>query len=284
MCARPGWGWPRRGGGLATRRVRPRRWPRRCGDTCPIRHSPRWPMRSRGTPARRAGAGWRATASGGAPGVGPTGPSPGPRRRKASGDINVVTARWPPLCWAVRSTWPRSPRRLAASAASDGGLTGWAWHPGDPAVDPVLTIRPVQGPRADQHHRVRRRCADRQQRRAARPRGFAVPRCAAGMRGLLHVMGRDGRDLLGSPLDPRAETTPGLPPRQRSRGCTRPHLGRRPAPPSGGNAGGARHPADVGAIPAGARRSMSWCRCMAGPSTRWPASTACWPTCPRRAG
>ncbi len=46
-------------------------------------------------------------------------------------------------------------------SGKDGGLTGWAWHPGDPNVDPVLTIRPADWTRADHTHRVRRRCADR---------------------------------------------------------------------------------------------------------------------------
>ncbi|MBV8913932.1 MAG: hypothetical protein JOZ05_12940, partial [Acetobacteraceae bacterium] len=46
---------------------------------------------------------------------------------------------------------PSRPRRQAVCAtvgcvgAQHGGLVGWAWHPGDPDRDPVLTIRPVKG-------------------------------------------------------------------------------------------------------------------------------------------
>jgi GT2 family glycosyltransferase len=45
-----------------------------------------------------------------------------------------------------------------------------------------------------------------------RPRGFTVPADSLnGLSGLLHVRGRDGRDLLGSPLDPRADIEAGAP-------------------------------------------------------------------------
>ncbi len=85
------------------------------------------------------------------------------------------------------------------------GLTGWAWHPGDPGVDPVLTIRPSRGrgqigiTASDASVRIDNSGV------LGRPRGFTVPADALnGLSGLLHVRGRDGRDLLGSPLDPRA--------------------------------------------------------------------------------
>ena len=45
-----------------------------------------------------------------------------------------------------------SPLDVAAIAATvgcascrDGGLTGWAWHPGDPGVDPMLIISRAKG-------------------------------------------------------------------------------------------------------------------------------------------
>ena len=91
-------------------------------------------------------------------------------------------------------------------SCSDGGLTGWAWHPGDPGVDPVLTISRAKG-----RGQIRVTATDTEARiddsgLLARPRGFTVPADALkGLPGLLHVRGRDGKDLLGSPLDPRAE-------------------------------------------------------------------------------
>jgi GT2 family glycosyltransferase len=88
----------------------------------------------------------------------------------------------------------------------DGGLIGWAWHPGDPEIDPDLRVRPVAGRgelrivAADQNVGVQHA------RPLARPRGFSVAAEAlAGMRGVLRVTGRDGTALMGSPIDPRAE-------------------------------------------------------------------------------
>jgi GT2 family glycosyltransferase len=92
----------------------------------------------------------------------------------------------------------------------EGGLTGWAWHPGDPDADPVLTIRAASGGQP-----ITLTAQDTSVRidnsgLLARPRGFAVPADALhGMSGLLRVQGSNGRDLLGSPLDPRAEQTAG---------------------------------------------------------------------------
>ncbi len=90
--------------------------------------------------------------------------------------------------------------------ADAGSLTGWAWHPGDPNTDPVLTIRPVKG-----RGQIRITASDTDVRidnsgLLGRPRGFWVPATAlTGLRGLLHVTGRDGKDLLGSPLNPMAD-------------------------------------------------------------------------------
>lgn len=110
-----------------------------------------------------------------------------------------------------------SPIDAAAIAATegcvssrDGGIVGWAWHPGDPATDPVLTIRPVRG-----RSRLTIVASDLSGRiedsgPLARPRGFAVSASALrGIDGPVHVLGRDGRDLLGSPLDPRSELVAG---------------------------------------------------------------------------
>ena len=136
------------------------------------------------------------------------GRGPSPRStpaRKGRGRICVVAADGRELLG--------SPIDVAAITATvgcvscrDGGLTGWAWHPGDPSVDPVLTIRPANG-----RGRLSVTASDTGIRidssgLLARPRGFTVPAAALkGLTGLLHVRGRDGRDLLGSPLDPRAE-------------------------------------------------------------------------------
>jgi GT2 family glycosyltransferase/glycosyltransferase involved in cell wall biosynthesis len=97
-------------------------------------------------------------------------------------------------------------------SAQDGALVGWAWHPGDPDTDPVLTIRPVTGGSRG----LMITASDLSTQVAnggllARPRGFTIPSEAmTGMRGALRVLGRDGKDLLGSPLDPRAEWDAGV--------------------------------------------------------------------------
>ena len=101
-----------------------------------------------------------------------------------------------------------SPIDLAAIAATEGfveahagGLTGWAWHPGDPARDPVLTIAGATELRITARDMSEATMGGRP---LARPRRFVV--AAADLPpGLLRVTGPDGRDLLGSPLDPAAE-------------------------------------------------------------------------------
>ncbi|HET6609251.1 MAG TPA: glycosyltransferase, partial [Rhodopila sp.] len=98
-------------------------------------------------------------------------------------------------------------RRLTGCVeAVEGGITGWAWHPNDPATDPVLTLR---WPESGQERRL---VADEPGRQVphcgplAQPRGFTVmPADMPADSGLLHILGEDGRHLLGSPLDPFAE-------------------------------------------------------------------------------
>ena len=81
----------------------------------------------------------------------------------------------------------------------DGVLEGWAWHPADAGRDPELTIAAPDGTvlgrlvATDQEVRS--------PRPLARPRRFAV----AGLDAAVHVRGADGRDLVGSPLDPGQE-------------------------------------------------------------------------------
>jgi GT2 family glycosyltransferase len=92
----------------------------------------------------------------------------------------------------------------------NGELSGWAWHPGDPDTDPVLSIRPVTGRREIMITASETSVPIDNGGLLARPRGFIVSaRALTGMRGPLHVLGRDGRDLLGSPLDPSAELKSG---------------------------------------------------------------------------
>ncbi|HVC61742.1 MAG TPA: glycosyltransferase [Acetobacteraceae bacterium] len=98
-------------------------------------------------------------------------------------------------------------RRVAGFVeAHEGGLRGWAWYPGDPDTDPVLLIRGAGG-----RGRLRIAATDiaasvQHAAPLARPRGFAVPaRALAAIARPLHALGRDGAELLGSPLDPDAE-------------------------------------------------------------------------------
>ncbi len=90
-------------------------------------------------------------------------------------------------------------------SARDGGLAGWAWHPFNPDRDPALRVVGADGrgvvhvTAADQNIAA--------QRPLARPRGFAVPASQlAGLRRPVRVIGPDGRDIAGSPIDPGAET------------------------------------------------------------------------------
>ena len=73
----------------------------------------------------------------------------------------------------------------------DGVLRGWAWHPADPATDPIVlvngrptTLRAVSDASLD--------------RPLARPRALCLP--LAGLGPVVSVRGADGRHLLGSPV------------------------------------------------------------------------------------
>ncbi len=91
-------------------------------------------------------------------------------------------------------------------AVREGGIEGWAWHPHDPETEPVITIRDaigdvVRSVRADDANVT---IAD--EAPLARPRGFRLAATdLTGCEGPLRVEGPDGRELLGSPLDPGAE-------------------------------------------------------------------------------
>ncbi|MBV9786324.1 MAG: glycosyltransferase [Acidisphaera sp.] len=171
--------------------------------------------------ARDSGAaGWCAVQAGGALAVGPAVP-PGlavtldGRACRRSGEWRLprgwqladrleATAGGRPLIGSPIAL-DRIRRTEGFVAAHDGGVEGWAWHPGDPDVDPVLRLVPLGGgtgfevPATTAMDIV-------SDRPLARPRRFrvAAERLAA-CAGPWRVLGREGRDLLGSPLDPGAE-------------------------------------------------------------------------------
>ncbi len=87
----------------------------------------------------------------------------------------------------------------------DGGIEGWAWHPGDAGRDPVLTLAPLHG-EAPARRIVATDLDMVSPRPLTRPRRFAVPaRLLAGFAGSVSLRGTDGRELTGSPLDPGLE-------------------------------------------------------------------------------
>ena len=96
-------------------------------------------------------------------------------------------------------------RTVGCVTTAEGGLEGWAWHPGDPDTDPVLTVRAAAG-----RGEMTVTASDGSVQiddsgLLGRPRGFRLsPEALAGIPGPLCVLDRDARDLLGSPLDPGA--------------------------------------------------------------------------------
>ncbi len=97
-------------------------------------------------------------------------------------------------------------RAVGCVEAWDGGIRGWAWHPGDPDRPVVLTI-------VCQSTRLRRTVQAVTETAEvphagplARPRTFSLTReDLSGFTGLVRVIGPDSRDMLGSPLRPGAE-------------------------------------------------------------------------------
>jgi GT2 family glycosyltransferase len=78
---------------------------------------------------------------------------------------------------------------------TEDGIAGWAWHPGAPETDPVLTVSTAAGKR--QVTATDLSVSFRGTSPLARPRGF---RLAADTSWPVRVQGHDKRDLLGSPL------------------------------------------------------------------------------------
>ena len=96
--------------------------------------------------------------------------------------------------------------------ARDGALAGWAWLPANPDVDPVLHIRPAGGGSGFAIAAADATMESWSEQPLVRPRRFVVPASRiAGWRPPIRVLGQDGRDILGSPLDPRAEIRPARP-------------------------------------------------------------------------
>ena len=90
--------------------------------------------------------------------------------------------------------------------STNGDLHGWAWCPNHPEQDPILSIGRLGGRDTLTVVAANRAIDVPHDRPLARPRGFQVS--AAQMQrfhGLVQVYGHDGRELIGSPVDPSAE-------------------------------------------------------------------------------
>ncbi len=105
-----------------------------------------------------------------------------------------------------------SPINLPAIARAAGwvepvedGIRGWAWHPGDPDTNPVITLRAATGRRSLRIVATDEDGAASGSPPLSRPRGFTVTgQALLGWSKPIRVTGRDGHDLAGSPLDPGA--------------------------------------------------------------------------------
>ena len=97
--------------------------------------------------------------------------------------------------------------QLEGFADTKGGdLHGWAWHPNDPERDPVLKVVPIGSGEPVEVVARDRATTIAHGRPLAQPRAFRVPsECLAGLKGPVRLIGQQGFDLIGSPLDPFAE-------------------------------------------------------------------------------
>lgn len=87
----------------------------------------------------------------------------------------------------------------------DRNIEGWAWHPAGPSTNPVITIMAPSGQKRKIVAKVGTNIGT-PERPLAHYRRIFVPRNElAKLSGPIHFRGSDGRDLLGSPLDPFAE-------------------------------------------------------------------------------
>jgi glycosyltransferase involved in cell wall biosynthesis len=151
--------------------------------------------------------------------ISPMGPDPGLPDRTTSQRHNTTSQPLQRL--ALQPRWPQAnpltvmagERHLIGSPISlraigrvqgfveawEGGLRGWAWHPGDPETNPHLSV----GSGRTRTEIVATEPADGISGLAplAHPRSFMIPlaKHPAG-KAILRVRGRDGRDLRGSPV------------------------------------------------------------------------------------
>jgi GT2 family glycosyltransferase len=89
---------------------------------------------------------------------------------------------------------------------SDGGISGWAWHPNDPDTSPELTLVYASAGLQQKIVAHDESVSVPHTGPLARPRAFHLTRAALlDATGPIHVRGPDGKDLLGSPLDPFAD-------------------------------------------------------------------------------
>jgi GT2 family glycosyltransferase len=90
-------------------------------------------------------------------------------------------------------------------ASWDGGMEGWAWCPNDPDYMPRLTLRETGGAFIQTVEAANPAEGLRHWRPLARPRRFAVPTASfAATDRMIDVIGRDGRQVYGAPIDPSA--------------------------------------------------------------------------------
>jgi hypothetical protein len=88
----------------------------------------------------------------------------------------------------------------------DGDLHGWAWCPNDPDRDPILSVVPLEGNACINVVTSRHADGIAHRKPLARLRGFQIPEAQLQhLDGQVRVLGHDGRNLTGSPLDPSAE-------------------------------------------------------------------------------
>ncbi len=99
----------------------------------------------------------------------------------------------------------RAARRTEGAVwLQDGGIAGWAWHPGHPEAEPALRLASSGG--AGDFAFVAADMDITAPGPLMQARGFVLPAPRlAGLAGPLRITGTDGRELLGSPLDPFAE-------------------------------------------------------------------------------
>jgi GT2 family glycosyltransferase len=101
----------------------------------------------------------------------------------------------------------RAIRRIAGCVEVwDGGIRGWAWHPGDPDIPVELTLAYPASGRVQTIKAITETVEVPDTGPLARPRTFCLTKDdLIDPGGPIHVQGPYGDDLLGSPLNPAAE-------------------------------------------------------------------------------